>query len=163
MGTDTMAYAASALSFMLENLGKTVGTAAVAPSSSDWRFSWMRFCVGGAWQCSCAVWCCVVLVRVFGTGSDGTAASPSVSVSVSHSSCGCLCLPLSPLCADLSPHARAPHRVFTQTFIETLNGSDLGLDLDLGILFWRRVDWLFRAQVVFTGSQVRSAHAILAV
>lgn len=29
MGTDTMAYAASALSFMLENLGKTVGTAAV--------------------------------------------------------------------------------------------------------------------------------------
>lgn len=27
MGTDTMAYAASALSFMLENLGKTVGTA----------------------------------------------------------------------------------------------------------------------------------------
>lgn len=26
MGTDTMAYAASALSFMLENLGKTVGS-----------------------------------------------------------------------------------------------------------------------------------------
>lgn len=35
MGTDTMAYAASALSFMLENLGKTVRRNRYATQSSS--------------------------------------------------------------------------------------------------------------------------------
>lgn len=65
MGTDTMAYAASALSFMLENLGKTVRTDVELQPDPRAVEAFLCHSVGVLSSVGCAVWClCVLLARV---------------------------------------------------------------------------------------------------